>query len=163
MNNLYRLSRYLWPYSSRMIAAVAAMFGVAIATVGIISLLGPILDGGFLQPIEVIEGLSVDETLQTSVTTEDLLRLAGSLVILYVLLGIARFLSAYLMGAVGFSMVRDLRCDLFRHLELLPLDFHSQHSTGGLMSRVTADVLAVQSDVLLKPAHAPHSRSCDHT
>ncbi len=144
MNNLYRLSRYLGPYGSRMIAAVAAMFGVAIATVGIISLLEPILDGGFLQPIEVIEGLSVDETLQTSVTTEDLLRLAGSLVILYALLGIARFLSAYLMGAVGFSMVRDLRCDLFRHLELLPLDFHSQHSTGGLMSRVTADVLAVQ-------------------
>ena len=94
MNNLYRLRRYLWPYSSRMIAAVAAMFGVAIATVGIISLLEPILDGGFLQPIEVIEGLPVDETLQTSVTTEDLLRLAGSLVILYALLGIARFLSA---------------------------------------------------------------------
>ena len=144
MNNLYRLRRYLWPYGSRMIAAVAAMFGVAIATVGIISLLEPILDGGFLQPIEVIEGLPVDEMVQTSVTTEDLLRLAGSLVILYVLLGIARFLSAYLMGAVGFSMVRDLRCDLFRHLELLPLEFHSQHSTGSLMSRVTADVLAVQ-------------------
>ncbi len=145
MNNLYRLSRYLRPYGSRMIAAIAAMFGVAIATVGIISLLEPILDGTFLQPSEVIEGLTVDGVPQaTNVTTEDLLRLAGSLVILYVLLGIARFLSAYLMGSVGFSMVRDLRCDLFRHLELLPLDFHTQHSTGGLMSRVTADVLAVQ-------------------
>ena len=103
MNNLYRLSRYLRPYGSRMIAAIAAMFGVAIATVGIISLLEPILDGTFLQPSEVIEGLTVDGVPQaTNVTTEDLLRLAGSLVILYVLLGIARFLSAYLMGSVAF-------------------------------------------------------------
>ena len=143
MNNLYRLSRYMRPYSSRMIAAVAAMCGVSIATVGIISLLEPILDDA-LQPRGIIQGLPVDEALQATATTEDLLRLAGGLVILYVLLGIARFLSTYLMGAVGFSIVRDLRCDLFRHLELLPLDFHTRHSTGGLMSRVTADVLAVQ-------------------
>lgn len=143
MNNLYRLSRYVRPYGSRMIAAVAAMCGVSLATVAIISLLEPILDEA-LQPRRIIDGLAVDDALQMSATTEDLLRLAGSLVILYVLLGIARFLSTYLLGAVGFSIVRDLRCDLFRHLELLPLDFHTRHSTGGLMSRVTADVLVVQ-------------------
>ena len=140
MNNLYRLSRYLRPYSSRMIAAVAATCGVGIATLGIVTLLPPILD----RLNGDVEGLPVDAALQTAVTTTELLRLAGSLVVLYMLLGIARFLSTYLMGSVGFSMVRDLRCDLFRHLELLPLDFHTRHSTGGLMSRVTVDVLAVQ-------------------
>jgi len=128
MNNLYRLRRYVHPYASRMAAATAAMFGVAAATFGIIKMLEPI----------------VDEALQQDVTDGDLQRLAGSLVVLYLVLGIARFLSNYLMGSVGFSMVRDLRIDLFRHLELLPLDFHTRHSTGGLMSRVTADVQAIQ-------------------
>jgi len=128
MNNLYRLRRYVHPYASRMAAAMAAMVGVAAAMFGIIKMLEPI----------------VDEGLQQDVTDGDLQRLAGSLVVLYLVLGIARFLSNYLMGSVGFSMVRDLRIDLFRHLELLPLDFHTRHSTGGLMSRVTADVQAIQ-------------------
>ena len=140
MNNLYRLSRYLRPYGSRMIAAVAATCGVGIATLGIVTQLPPILD----RLNGEVEGSSIGGALQTGVTTAELVRLAGSLVVLYMLLGISRFLSAYLMGSVGFSMVRDLRCDLFRHLELLSLDFHTRHSTGGLMSRVTADVLAVQ-------------------
>ncbi len=130
MNNLYRLRRYMRPYVPRMVAAVGAMCGVAIATVLIIQLLEPILD----------RALQSD----TSMTRQDLLELAGSIVVLYLVLGIARFLSNYLMGAVGFAMVRDLRCDLFRHLQLLPLDFHTLRSTGGLMSRVTADVLAIQ-------------------
>ena len=130
MNNLYRLRRYMRPYVSRMVAAVGAMCGVATATVLIIQLLEPILDRALQR--------------DTSMTREDLLELAGSIVVLYLVLGIARFLSNYLMGAVGFAMVRDLRCDLFRHLQLLPLDFHTLRSTGGLMSRVTADVLAIQ-------------------
>ena len=130
MNNLYRLRRYMRPYVPRMVAAVGAMFGVAIATVLIIQLLEPILDGALQS--------------ETSMTRQDLRELAGSIVVLYLVLGIARFLSNYLMGAVGFAMVRDLRCDLFRHLQLLPLDFHTLRSTGGLMSRVTADVLAIQ-------------------
>ena len=103
MNNLYRLRRYLRPYVSRVAAAVAAMAGVAAAMVGIIKLLEPI----------------VDEGLQESVTFGELQRLAGSMVVLYLVLGIARFLSSYLMGSVGFSIVRDLRIDLFLHLELL--------------------------------------------
>jgi len=128
MNNLYRLRRYMHPYAPRMVAAVGAMLGVAIATVGIVRLLQPI----------------VDDALQASVTNEQLQRIAGGVVILYLILGIARFLSSYLMGSVGLAMVRDLRVDLFRHLELLPLDFHTRRSTGGLMSRVTSDVLAIQ-------------------
>ena len=128
MNNLYRLRRYMHPYVPRMVAAIGAMCGVAIATAGIILLLKPI----------------VDEALQANVTTDRLLNIAGGVVVLYLVLGIARFLSGYLMGAVGLSIVRDLRVDLFRHLELLPLDFYARRSTGGLMSRVASDVMAIQ-------------------
>jgi ABC-type multidrug transport system fused ATPase/permease subunit len=92
MSNLYRLRRYLHPYVPRMAAAVAAMFGVAIATAGIVKLLQPILD----------------TALQPTVTQDELLRIAGGVVTLYLVLGIARFLSSYLMGTVGLAMVRDL-------------------------------------------------------
>ena len=82
MNDLYRLSRYLRPYGSRMIAAVAATCGVGIATLGIVTLLPSILD----RLNGDVEGLPVDGVVQTAVTTTELLRLAGSLVVLYMLL-----------------------------------------------------------------------------
>jgi len=128
MSNLYRLFGYLRPYSSRMLGAVCAMMVVAAATAAITLLAKPIFD----------------EALQARVDREFLFRLAAVLVILYFVLGVARFLSTYMMGTVGFAVVRDLRTDLFRHLEMLPLDSLSRRSTGGLMSRVTSDVLAVQ-------------------
>ncbi|MFQ5742267.1 MAG: ABC transporter ATP-binding protein [Acidobacteriota bacterium] len=128
MTNLYRLLRYLRPYASRMTAAIGAMMVVAAASVTIAALFKPIFD----------------EALQANVSRAFLLRLAGVFVLTYLVLGIARFLSTYLMGAVGFAVVRDLRVGLFRHLQLLPIDFLARHSTGGLMSRVTSDVLAVQ-------------------
>ena len=142
MNNLYRLRHYLRSYAPRMIAAFAAMAGVAIAQVGIVSLLEPIIDQGLRTPLDAAasSGLAAVEPTGTAF----LLRLAGGMVVLYLLIGIARFLSSYLSGSVGLSIVRDLRCDLFRHLQLLPLDFHTRNSTGGLMSRVTADVIAIQ-------------------
>jgi len=141
MNNLYRLRRYLRAYALRVVAGTAAMVGVALCTVAIVSKLQPILDVG-LQPLGEVPTPQAAPSAEASL--EWLFSLAASLVFLYVVLGISRFLSEYLMGSVGHSIVRDLRCDLFRHLELLPLDFHSRHSTGGLMSRVTSDVLAVQ-------------------
>ena len=48
------------------------------------------------------------------------------------------------MGSVGFAVVRDLRVHVYRHLQFPPLEFHASRSTGGLMSRVTSDVLAIQ-------------------
>jgi subfamily B ATP-binding cassette protein MsbA len=143
MNNLYRLRRYLRPYVPRIVAAVAAMAGAALATVTVVSLLRPILDFG-LQGATDPAGAALQGVAPADASTEYLVKLAASLVGLYVALGITRFLSTYWMGAVGYAMVRDLRCDLFRHLQLLPLDFHARHSTGGLMSRVTSDVLALQ-------------------
>jgi subfamily B ATP-binding cassette protein MsbA len=128
MSNLYRLFGYLRPYSSRMVGAVCAMMVVAAATATITWLAKPIFD----------------EALQTNVDSDDLYQLAAVLVIMYFVLGVARFLSTYMMGTVGFAVVRDLRTDLFRHLEMLPLGSLARRSTGGLMSRVTSDVLAVQ-------------------
>ncbi len=86
----------------------------------------------------------LDRTLVQDADLAFVRMLAGVLVLLYLSLGIARYLSSYLMGSVGFAVVRDLRVEVYRHLQFLPLGFHNSRSIGGLMSRVTSDVLAIQ-------------------
>jgi subfamily B ATP-binding cassette protein MsbA len=128
MTNLKRLIRFVRPHSARMAGAVVAMGGVAAANYAILTMVEPI----------------IDRTLQFDADAEYVRMLAGVLVLLYLSLGIARYLSSYLMGSVGFAVVRDIRVHLYRHLQFLPLGFHASRSTGGLMSRVTSDVLAIQ-------------------
>lgn len=128
MNNLKRLLPFVRPYLPRMWAAVAAMVAVAVANAAIIYNVEPL----------------VNEVWQPDAVFADARQLAALIVLLYLTLGIARYLSGYLMGSVGFSVIRDLRVYLYRHLVFLPLGFHAKRSTGGVMSRVTSDVLALQ-------------------
>lgn len=58
---------------------------------------------------------------------------------------------AYFPWLAASSAVRDIRFQLFRHLQRLSLGFHAQRPTGGIVARVIADVEAAQQafDVLL--------------
>src|SRR5690348_12250356 len=49
---------------------------------------------------------------------------------------------------VGQSMVNDLRGDLYAHLQLLSLAYHSRQRVGDLMYRITADSFAVQTMIM---------------
>ncbi len=60
-----------------------------------------------------------------------------------------RTLSRFVIFNVGRDIEYDLRNDLFRHLERLPLAFYQQRQTGDLMSRLVNDVTAVR--MLLGP------------
>jgi len=57
---------------------------------------------------------------------------------------VVRSLSRSLIFNVGRDVEYDLRNDLFRHLERLPLEFYQRHQTGDLMSRLVNDVTAVR-------------------
>ncbi|MCK6554818.1 ABC transporter ATP-binding protein/permease [Candidatus Binatia bacterium] len=57
---------------------------------------------------------------------------------------VVRTLSRSLIFNVGRDVEYDLRNDLFRHLERLPLAFYQRHQTGDLMSRLVNDVTAVR-------------------
>lgn len=48
---------------------------------------------------------------------------------------------------LGLSVVRDLRCDLYRTIISQPLGFFTRHPTGRLMSRVSSDVGSIQTAV----------------
>lgn len=58
---------------------------------------------------------------------------------------------SYFPWRAAASAVRDLRFQLFRHLQRLSLSFHTPRPTGGIVSRLMADVEAAQQafDVIL--------------
>lgn len=50
------------------------------------------------------------------------------------------FLQEYLNELTNQRIVHRLRCDLYKHIERLPLKFFDSHRTGDLQARVTSDV-----------------------
>ncbi|HKZ03570.1 MAG TPA: ABC transporter ATP-binding protein, partial [Pyrinomonadaceae bacterium] len=50
------------------------------------------------------------------------------------------FLQEYLNELTNQRIVHRIRCDLYEHIERLPLKFFDRHRTGDLQSRLTSDV-----------------------
>ncbi|HKZ78500.1 MAG TPA: ABC transporter ATP-binding protein [Pyrinomonadaceae bacterium] len=50
------------------------------------------------------------------------------------------FLQEYLNELTNQRIVYRIRCDLYRHIERLPLKFFDRHRTGDLQARITGDV-----------------------
>lgn len=71
-------------------------------------------------------------------------QLAGLIVVIAVVQGVTRTLSRALIFNVGRDVERDLRSDLFAHLQRLPLAYYQVQQTGDLMSRLVNDVTAIR-------------------
>ncbi len=127
-----RLLRYLRPYRRDFLLALLCMLVVAMTTAGAALLVRNVLDDIFI---------SRDRSM--------LWILPGAIVGLYLVKGGASFLQAFMMKRVGQAVVRDLRYDLFGHLQALSLAFFQRHSTGSILSRFVNDVLLVQESVTL--------------
>ncbi len=73
-------------------------------------------------------------------------------VILFVLLLLGLYIGVVIFGwvrdwivaRVGASIVRDIRSQLFAHLQRLSLKFHQDHQVGEVMSRLLSDVSRIQ-------------------
>jgi ATP-binding cassette subfamily B protein len=89
------------------------------------------------------------DALYESVTRERLLYYAGILVAITFFEGCFRFAMRWLLIGVSRAIEYDLRNDLFRHLETLPMSFYQKNKTGDLMSRATNDLSNVR--MLLGP------------
>ena len=78
---------------------------------------------------------------------EELGRIIGPIVGLYLIKGVGAYLSGYLMTDVGQRVVRDLRNVLFTHILGQSAAFFSAQTSGKLMSRITNDVGQIQQAV----------------
>ena len=66
---------------------------------------------------------------------------------LFVFRGVANFTSSYLTEWVGQRVIADLRSDLNRAIQYLPLSFFNRTPSGTIVSRMTSDVAQVSAAV----------------
>ena len=57
---------------------------------------------------------------------------------------VARFSQSYILRTVSQRVIRRIRDELYRHYQLLSLDYYTNSSTGDMISRVTNDTLLLE-------------------
>ena len=118
-----QLLPYLKPYKKMAIAAFLLSFVLAALTGAQVKLIKPIFD----------KGLSGQSTLN------EVLTLAGLLLLLGVLNFPARYFHFYWMRFVGEKLNADLRSTLFAKMQRLPTSFYNQNKQGRMLSTVLND------------------------
>jgi len=128
---IFRLLRYLTPYRRQVIIGLSAAAVVTLA-----SLIPPYLAGYLIDRV-------VRPTQEGRLTVDVARRLAwvavGAMALLHVVRQAAAHLRLKLMSTLGELVARDLRAELYAHIQRSSLAFFSRKKTGSLISRVTAD------------------------
>ena len=125
---ILRIFSYVGRYWKRLILVTLCM---VLSTVGMLA-------GGYL--LRPIVNHIADAATPAAERTAYLARMLFVLVGVY-LIGIGgTYLQSRLMIGVSRTAIQNIRDDLFKRLERLPLRFHDNQTTGELMSRFTNDV-----------------------
>ena len=128
MNLYFRALKYVKPYLFRGLCAALC---TAIAA------------GGTAYLPWIIKDM-VDQVLKEK-NTEMLNYIVISIIVVFIIRGIAFYGQSYLMNYVGQRVIIDIRKAVFEKLQRLSLDFYDKNKTGTIMSYVTNDVNALQS------------------
>ena len=128
MNLYFRALKYVKPYLFRGLCA-------AICTA--------IAAGGTAYLPWIIKDM-VDKVLKEK-NTEMLNYIVISIIVVFIIRGMAFYGQSYLMNYVGQRVIIDIRKAVFEKLQRLSLDFYDKNKTGTIMSYVTNDVGALQS------------------
>lgn len=127
---LTRLILYLRPYKLRL--------GFVLCLVILYSVLG--LGGPFLM------GQAIDKFIGGK-DLSGLVRLAGLMLAVYLLANLFQVFANWIMAKVSQLALKKLRGDLFFHVQTLSMSFFDTHAAGGLMSRLTNDIDAINQAV----------------
>ena len=129
-NALMRLLPYLSPFKAVLILVL-----VFVLIYTVLGLIGPYL-----------MGVAIDKFI----TTKDavgLVKIAIWMLVVYLLNNLFQAISAWLMSDVSQRALKQLRKDLFSHLQTLPIAFFDSNPAGELMSRLTNDIDAINQAV----------------
>ena len=127
---LLRLVPYLNPF--RMLLGLVLFFVVIYTLLG---LMGPYL-----------MGVAIDKFIGGKDPT-GLGRLALLMLLIYILNNLFQAGANWIMASVSQRALKQMRRDLFQHLQALSLSFFDRNSAGGLMSRLTNDIDAINQAV----------------
>ncbi len=118
-----RLLRHVWPYRVALFAAVAAMIVGGLADAALVKLLGPLIDELFVHRNEALAIL-----------------LPLGIVAVFLVSGLASFVSGYSTQWVSQKVILDLRRAMFEKVLRLPPAFFDEVATASLVTKFTNDV-----------------------
>lgn len=118
-----RLLNYVKPYWLAFAAAVFAMAIFAVTEVGLAAMMKPLLDGSFInKDVETIKFIPL------------------ALIGLFLIRGVANFVTSYGLGWVARNVIKQLRTEMFDRLITLPASYYDKSTSGQLMSKLLYDV-----------------------
>jgi len=128
---ILRLLRYLTRYRRELTIGLSAAAVVTLA-----SLVPPYLAGYLID--DVVRKANAGTMARGAAATIAWIAV-GAMAALYVLRQIAAHVRLRLMSVIGEWVARDLRAELYEHIQHLSLSFFSRKKTGSLITRVTSD------------------------
>jgi subfamily B ATP-binding cassette protein MsbA len=123
-----RLLRYVFPYWKIFAASLLGTVAFAVTEPAMPALMKPLLD----------------ETFVTK-NPEGLVRLPLLLMLLFIVRGMASFVSSYCMQWVATRVVMDLRKEMFDRLQTLPASYFENQASGNIISKFTFNVSRVMN------------------
>ncbi len=118
-----RLLTYVWPYRGALAAGIAAMIVGGLADAALVKLTGPLIDELFVH------------------RNRDLaILLPLGIVAVFVVSGLASFVSGYSSQWVSHKVILDLRREMFARVLRLPPGFFDEVPTAQLVTKFTHDV-----------------------
>ncbi len=118
-----RLLTYVAPHRGRLVLAIFAMIVYAVSSTGFAALMKPMLDGSFV------------ERDQSTIVWVPVM-----ILVVFLLRGIATFISTYLMSSIGWQVVKEIRQQVFDKYLAMPTEQFDATSSGEMISRVTFNV-----------------------
>ena len=128
---ILRLLRYLTRYRRELTLGLTAAAVVTLA-----SLVPPYLAG---YRIDDVVRKANEGTMARGAAATIAWIAVGAMAALYVLRQIAAHVRLRLMSVIGEWVARDLRAELYEHIQHLSLSFFSRKKTGSLITRLTSD------------------------
>ncbi|MBP1726434.1 MAG: multidrug transporter ATP-binding protein [Deltaproteobacteria bacterium] len=132
-NNVRRFLAYVRPYRWRLVLSTV---------VGVVKYNLPVIFPWILK--EVIDGLLSGKPSRTGLGFDQLMGLS---VLLFGVYAALCHLRTYIADRLAQAMIFDVRSDLFRHLQRLPIEFFQRYQTGVISSRLVTDVNMAQNFV----------------
>ena len=125
-----RLFMYLGPFKVSLM--IVLLFVLVYTTLGLV---GPYL-----------MGVAIDKYI-TGKDTTGLMHIALWMFWVYLFSNIFQAIANWIMARISQRALKQMRRDLFQHLQSLSLSFFDTHSAGELMSRLTNDIDAINQAV----------------
>ncbi|MEI6764471.1 MAG: ABC transporter ATP-binding protein [Bacteroidota bacterium] len=90
----------------------------------------------------------ISETIRNNGEMTALLYICLSMVVLFFLKNLFRYMAMYYLAPVRNGVVKDLRNELYLKIMILPLAFYTEQRKGDIMARMTSDVQEVEWSIM---------------